>query len=202
MIANALGLLVHPKSQWQVISEKKEFSLIYAIFYTAVLAVIPAIAWFYGVTEIGWTVGDGDRIIMTKDSALTIILLFYLTMVVAVCAIGYMIHWMSKTYGTDSSTAKGIAIAGFSATPLFIAGAVGFMPVFWLALLIGISAVSYAVYLLYLGIPIVMKIPEERGFLFSSAVIAICLVFLTVIMTGTVILWDMGAAPSFTDLPQ
>lgn len=199
MIGNALGLLIHPKSQWQAISSRGDFPLISAVFYTAVLAVIPAIAWFYGVTEIGWTVGDGERIRMTKDSASLIIGLFYLTMVVAVCAIGYMIHWMSKTYGTESTTAKGIAIAGFSATPLFIAGAIGFIPVFWVALLIGVSAVSYAVYLLYVGIPIVMRIPEERGFLFSSAVIAICLVFLIVIMTGSVILWDMGVAPAFTD---
>lgn len=199
MIGNALGLLIRPKNQWQAISSRGDFALLSAVLYTALLAVIPAIAWFYGVTEIGWTVGDGERIRMTKDSASAIIGLFYLTMIVAVCAIGYMIHWMSKTYGTDSSTAKGIAVAGFSATPLFIAGAIGFIPVFWVALLIGVSAVSYAVYLLYVGIPIVMRIPEERGFLFSSAVIAICLVFLIVIMTGSVILWDMGFAPTFTD---
>lgn len=199
MIANALGLLIQPKSQWQAIAQKSSFALVSSVLYPMILAVIPAVAWLYGVTEIGWAVGDGDRIRMTWDSAMVIIILFYLAMVVAVCAIGFMIHWMSKTYGTDSSTAKGIAIAGFSATPLFIAGAIGFIPVFWVSLLIGVAAVSYAVYLLYLGIPIVMKIPEERGFLFSSAVIAICLVFLIIIMTGSVILWDMGAAPRFTD---
>ena len=199
MIGNALGLIIKPKSQWQAIAKQEQFSLVSAVLYVAILALIPVVAWHYGVTVIGWSVGDGERIRMTRDSATVIIALFYFTMIVAVCAIGYMIHWMSTTYGTDSSTAKGIAVAGYSATPLFIAGAIGFFPVFWLALLIGVSAVSYAVYLLYVGIPIVMKIPEERGFLFSSAVIAICLVFLMMIMGGSVILWDLGAAPSFTD---
>jgi hypothetical protein len=52
---------------------------------------------------------------------------------------------------------------------------------------------------LYLGIPIVMQIPKERGFLFSSAVLAVCLVIIIVIMVGSVILWDFGAAPRFTD---
>ena len=106
---------------------------------------------------------------------------------------------MSKTYGANSSLGKGIAIASFAATPLFIAGAIGFMPIFWVALTIGVSAVSYAVYLLYLGIPLVMDIPEERGFLFSSAVVAFCMVILIVIMCGSVIMWDMGAAPVFVD---
>ena len=200
MIGNVFGLLFHPKSQWQAIANRGHFSMFTAVLYTVVLAIIPAVAWYYGVTSIGWTVGEeGERIRMTQDSASVIILLFYLTMVVVVCAIGYMIHWMSKTYGSDSNSAKGIAIAGFSATPLFIAGAIGFLPVFWVALVIGVAAVSYAVYLLYTGIPIVMHIPEERGFLFSSAVIAVCLVFLIAIMTASVILWEYGAAPSFTD---
>ena len=199
MIANIVGLMFRPKTQWQIIADKGEFSLFTAVMYTAVMACLPAAAWFYGTTSIGWTVGDGDVIRLTTESATAMIILFYLTMVISVCVIGYMVHWMAHTYGTDSSTAKGIEIAGLSATPLFIAGAVGFMPIFWLALVLGVFAVCYAVYLLYLGIPIIMSIPEERGFLFSSAVLAICMVILMVIMGGTVILWDMGAAPSFTD---
>lgn len=199
MIGNMVGLLFRPKTQWQRIATQGSFSLPSSVIYTLILALLPVVAWFYGTTVIGWTVGDGDIIRMTAESASKIITLFYLTMVISVIVIGYMIHWMSKTYGADSSMAKGITIASFSATPLYIAGAVGFMPVFWLALLIGVSAVSYAVYILYLGIPRVMNIPEERGFLFSSAVIAFCMVILMIIMGGTVILWDMGATPTFTD---
>jgi hypothetical protein len=45
--------------------------------------------------------------------------------------------------------------------------------VLWIDLIIGVVAISWAVYLMYLGIPIVMNIPQERGFLFSSAILAI-----------------------------
>jgi hypothetical protein len=82
---------------------------------------------------------------------------------------------------------------------LFIAGLVGFYPLLWIDLLIGVGAVSWSVYLLYLGIPIVMDIPEERGFLFSSAVVGVAMVILICMMVGSVILWDFGAAPAFTD---
>lgn len=199
MINNVIGLLIWPKTQWKSIAEKGQFGLGGAMLYILLLASIPALAWYYGATQVGWTVGDGDVIKLTQQSGQILISLFYLTMVASLCAIGYSIHWMASTYGSDSSTSKGIAVAGYTATPLFIAGAIGFIPVFWFALLIAIAAVSYAVYLLYLGIPIVMKIPEERGFLFASAVIAVCLVILIVIMAGSVILWDFGAAPAFTD---
>ena len=120
-------------------------------------------------------------------------------MVACVAIIGFFIHWMSDTYGAESSLTRGIVIAGLTATPLFIAGLVGFYPLLWLDLLIGVAAVSWSVYLMYLGIPIVMNIPEERGFLFSSAVLAIAMVILICLMVGSVILWDFGAAPAFTD---
>ncbi len=199
MIANALGLFFRPKHQWQTIADQSSFSLFKSLIYTLILACIPALAWFYGTTETGWTVGEGENIRLTKDSGMIIISLFYLVMVASICVIGYAIHWMAQTYGSDSTIAKGIAVAGFSATPLFLAGAVGFLPAYGLDLLVAIVALSYAVYLLYLGIPKVMDIPEERGFLYASAVVAVCMVIVMIIMGGTVILWGMGAEPQFTN---
>jgi hypothetical protein len=199
MLGNIFGLLFTSKKQWRSIADKGNPTIFSALLYTVIMSLLPAVAWFYGTTHIGWSVTDDDVTRLTEDSAAVLITLFYFTMVASVCAIGYMIHWMSSTYGSESSIAKGIAVAGFSATPMFIAGAIGFIPLFWLALVISVVAVCFAVYLLYLGIPIVMGIPEERGFLFASAVIAFCLVLLTMIMGGSVILWDMGAAPVFTD---
>lgn len=199
MFNHAVGLLMQPSHQWRQVAQLPDKTLNTMVLYPCIMALLPAVAWYYGTTEIGWTVGGGESIRLTSESALAIIILFYFAMVAAVGVIGYFIHWMSDTYGANSSFAKGIVIAGFTATPMFLAGAVGFYPVLWIDMLIGVLAASWAVYLLYLGIPIVMDIPEERGFLFSSAVIAICLVMLICIMVSSIILWDFGAAPAFTD---
>jgi hypothetical protein len=200
MLNHALGLLVSPKKQWQTVANLPEDSFRTLVLYPCLAAILPAVAWFYGTSKVGWAVGDAtDTIKLTVASARQISILFYLTMVAAVAAIGYFIHWMSDTYGADSSWTKGIVITGLCATPLYLAGMVGFYPVLWLDMLIGVAAISWAVYLLYLGIPIVMDIPEERGFLFSSAVVGVSLVILICIMVGSVILWDFGAAPAFTD---
>ncbi|MEP0202122.1 MAG: Yip1 family protein [Halioglobus sp.] len=200
MIQHTIGLLVKPNEQWRAVADLPEKSLNTLVLYPCILAILPAVAWYYGTSRVGWTVGDSeDAIKLTVASARQISILFYLAMIACVAVIGYFIHWMSDTYGANSTFAKGVVIAGLTATPLFIAGLVGFHPLLWLDLLIGVAAASWAVYLLYLGIPIVMGIPEERGFLFSSAVMAIAMVILICLMVGSVLLWDFGAAPAFTD---
>lgn len=200
MIQHTFGLLVRPSHQWKAVSQLPESSLTALLLYPCILAIFPAVAWYYGTSQVGWSVGDhGETIRLTAASARTICILFYFTMIACVAVIGYFIHWMSETYGADSSTTKGIVIAGLTATPLFIAGLVGFYPILWLDMLVGVVAVCWSVYLMYLGIPIVMDIPKERGFLFSSAILAIALVILICLMVGSVILWDFGAAPQFTD---
>jgi hypothetical protein len=144
-------------------------------------------------------VGTDEPIFLTSASALRIAILFYLTEIFAIWTIGGFIHWMSATYNATSTLIKGVAIAGFTTTPFLVGGAVGLFPILWLDILIALLAVTQSVYLLYKGIPIVMKIPAEQGFLFASAMIAVGMVILICIMCATVILWDMGFAPVFTD---
>lgn len=200
MIQHTFGLLTKPSQQWRTIADLPEKSRNVLVLYPFIMAVFPAIAWYWGTSRVGWTVGSYDEVIrLTRDSAFQISVLFYCVMVGAVLAIGYFIHWMSATYGADSTLAKGIVIAGLTATPLFVTGLVGFYPALWVDLLIGVAAVSWAVYLMYLGIPVVMNIPEERGFLFSSAVLAIALVVLVCIIVISVLAWEYGAGPAFTD---
>ena len=200
MIQHTIGLLLRPSKQWRVVAQLPEKSRNVLVLYPCIFALLPAIAWYYGTSQVGWTTGlQGNVVRLTVESAFQISVLFYLVMVGSVAIIGFFIHWMSKTYGAESTVSKGIVIAGLTATPLFITGLVGFYPTLWLDLLIGVVAISWSVYLMYLGIPIMMKIPEERGFLFSSAVLAIAMVVLVSIMVVSILAWDYGAAPAFTD---
>lgn len=192
------GLMTRPNQTWREISHEHP-SIPGVMIHMMVMALIPAIAWFYGVTQIGWKVGAGEATKITMDSTLIIVVLFYLGMLGALIGIGLLIHWMSITYGAASTPAKAISLATFTATPLFLGGVLGFYPLLWLDLLLGTAAGCYAVVLLYLGIPPMMGVPKERGYLFASAVLAVGLVIMVTMMTATVLLWELGAMPVFTD---
>lgn len=196
---NTVGLFLAPQSQWHKLAEKKQHSVIASLAYICIFAWIPAVAWFYGTTVVGWEVGDGETIRLSKSSATAMITLFYFAMVACVSGIGYIIARMAKTYGSHSTLAKGFMVAGVSATPLFLAGAVGFIPIFSLAVVVCLAAIAYAMYLFCTGIPIVMNTPEERVFLYASAALTAVLVVTVVLLVTTVILWDMGLSPEFID---
>jgi hypothetical protein len=199
MLNNPLGFLFYPKRQWQLVANATLNQQRSCTFYAFFFALLPCIAWYHGVTEVGWRVAEGEIVRLTPRSALLLISAFYAAIILALTGIGSTIHWMAGTYGSIASFTRGFAIAVYGATPLFIAGCMGFYPLLWLDMTLGILAVSWAVYLLYTGVPIVMGIPAERGFLYASAVIAVCLVFLMAMMGATVILWEMGLMPEFTD---
>lgn len=199
MIGKAIGIMFQPGKTWQQIAEMSDSQLKPYVLYPAILAIIPAVAWYYGTSQIGWTITGKEPVKFTSESAMGIAILFYLAQIAAIWAVGFFVHWMADTYGAESSASKGLAIAGLCSTPILLYGLLGFYPLFWLDFIVGLAAVSHSVYLLYLGIPIVMRIPEERGFLFASAVVAVGLVMAVIIMGATVMFWDMGYAPAFTD---
>ncbi|MFS1524806.1 Yip1 family protein [Microbulbifer sp. 2304DJ12-6] len=197
MLIHMFGLMMQPRRQWQLIGNLSEKNLRRQIPYVILLALLPAVAWYFGTTKVGWSIGAGDPVKITDQSALELVAVFYCTMVLAVVAIGYFIHWMAKTYGAETHPMKGVVVAGFTATPIFLAGIAGVYPLLWLDILLATVAVAYAVYLLYIGIPIVMGVSEERGFLFASAIVMVSLVVAVLIMVGTVLFWSYVSAPVF-----
>lgn len=197
-IAHVLGLFVNPSAQWAKIRDRHHSLRSSLLTHTMLFALIPAVSGFYGTTRVGWQIGSGDVTRLTDASALQIAVLYYLAMIAATFSVGWMIHWMSKTYGADQPLSQCYALATYTATPLFLVGFMQLYPVLWLNLIVGLPALGYTVYIFYTGVPEMMQIPPQRGFLFSSAVMGFGLVALVAMLAVTALLWGSGFAPSFT----
>jgi hypothetical protein len=194
-----LGLLTKPHAEWARIRDRNDSILGHYLKYLIWIALLPPVAWWYGASQVGWQLSGRD-IRLTAESAAQIMGLFYIAILLSIAFLGFMIHWMAKTYDArNDDVAHGIGVAAYMCAPMFLVGVTGFFPNLWLDMLLGTLAAAYTIYLLYIGIPIVYDMPKERGFLFASATVAVGLVLMVTLMTATVILWEMGAAPIFTD---
>lgn len=198
-LQHIIGLFTDPTNQWEKIREQYMGSQKTSIGHIFILALIPAISGYIGTTQVGWRIGVGDPIKITGDSAFAIAIIYYLALLVGVFTIGWVIHLLGKAYELEKPLPLCLALAAYTATPLFLIGIMQVYPVLWLNMLIGLPALAYTVYLLYSGLPIMMEIPAERGFLYSSAVLAVGLIALVSLLALTALLWGMGLQPVFTN---
>ena len=81
--------------------------------------------------------------------------------------------------------------------PLFMVGFAGLYPELWVVMTALLVGISYSVYLLYSGVPILMHMPEDKGFIYSSSVVTCGLVLLVILMTGSVLVWGLSGGPVF-----
>ena len=198
-IQHIIGLFTDPTSEWEKIREQQKSSEKRGVGFVFVLAAIPAISGYIGTTQVGWRIGVGEPIRITGESAISIAIIYYLALIVGVFTIGWVIHLLGKAYEVVKPLPLCIALAAYTATPLFLIGIMEVYPVLWLNMLLGLPALAYTVYLLYSGLPIMMEISAERGFLYSSAVLAVGLVSLVSLLGMTALLWGMGLQPVFTN---
>jgi hypothetical protein len=197
LLEHIIGFFLHPSEEWESVRARNTpFSRV--VFHILLLGAIPVVSGYFGTTQFGWQIGTAESIKLTTESAAIIAVLYYIIIIIAVFSIGWMIHWMGQTYGASQPLTRCLVLAAYIPIPLFLVGITQLYPVLWFNLIIGIPAASYTVFLLYLGIPVMMEIPSERGFLFSSAILAFGLVGLVGMLAATVILWGFGLGPVFT----
>lgn len=199
MILNHIwGLYAHPREEWQTIDARHE-SFKYSMSHILLVALIPSICAYISATKLGWSIGVGERIFITPESATFLAIAMYVALIGGVFALAYLAHWMAHTFGSEPTYTQTLELAAYTSTPLFMAGIAGFYPELWFVMSVGFAGLAYSVYLLYSGIPILMHIPEERGFIYASSVVTCGLILLVVVLASTAIIWSSGYMPAFSN---
>ena len=193
-----IGMLFRPEATWSALAQESDSKIKSRLLLILLMAAIPPLGFYYGTTQVGWHSG-GELTKISAASAIPLMVLFYLALVASVIVIGLMTHWLSKTYNAQSFPIKGMVLIGMANTPIFLAGLLAFYPVWWFDIFIATAACCYTIRLLYLGVPKLMKVPEDLGMLYASALFAVALVYAVVVLGATVILWEYVAAPVFVD---
>ncbi|WP_068545663.1 Yip1 family protein [Thalassotalea crassostreae] len=197
MILNHIwGLYTHPKDEWADIDNRHE-SIMYGLSHIMLVALIPSICGYYAAAHIGWSIGAGDPVKVTESSAMVLAAGMYAAIIAGVFALAYLIQWMAKTFDATPNFTQALELAAYAATPILMVGLAALYPVLWFVAMAGMLAVAYSVYLLYSGVPIMMHIPEEKGFIYASSVVTVGLVLLVCVLASTAMIWTLGFGPEF-----
>jgi hypothetical protein len=198
MLGHIVGLFSNPANEWEKIRKKLENDTCQYTMLVFLLALLPPVCGFIGTTQFGWQIGTAVPVKLTVSSALTIAVGYYFAIVLGIFIMGYVIKWMGQTYVKSVRLSEAVALAAFVSVPLLLVGVFELFPILWVNFLVGLMALGYSVYLLYTGLPIVMDIPKEKGFLYATAILGFGMVALVAMLVITALLWGVGLEPSFT----
>jgi hypothetical protein len=193
LIARVQGILLRPKSEWEVIDTEVATTQGLFIGYVCILAAIPAICGLIG----GQLFGYGAFFIHIHPPlvmSITTALVSYVLALVMTFVLALIIDALAPSFDGQKSQIQALKVAAYSGTAGWIAGIFSLIPA--LGIIGGLCAL-YGLYLLYTGLPRVMKAPPEKsmGYTVVTIICAIVL-YLVVAMVMNVIagpaLW--GAA--------
>lgn len=185
------GLFSVPRLEWKSIREEKASISQFTSARLTILAAVPAIAFLVGITTLGWSLSGVEYHKVSLADAIPMAIAFYLLISVATLLMGYFTFTMERAFGTETSFERCLLFVTYTATPMYMAGLIGFVPIVWLAMLVLLAAVFYSLYLLYVGISIYMNISEGMGYVVATAIISAGLCTLVVFNVATVIIWTM-----------
>lgn len=174
-------LLLRPKEVWLKISNQSIDLKNLFLTYAMVLAFIPAVAIAIGYGVVGLKVGAVGYFKMSLWSAVFAALAAYAINLLAVYAAGLALRFIGNYFHAEAPLSAYLTLVIYSATPVWLAGIFYLVPALSM---LGFLSI-YGVYLLYLGLPILIKIPEDKALPYTVWVIVAMIV--TVIIANFLI---------------
>jgi len=177
IVERVKGILLRPKTEWQVIlGETIPISELYKT-YIMKLAAIGPIASIIGMSIVGISLPfvGSFRIPITTSIASAVV--NYILTLVGVYVLALVIDGLAPTFSGEKNILQAFKVATYTYTPGWVVGIVALIPALSPLGILGL----YGLYLLYLGLPILMKSPKEKSLGYTIAVIVAGIIILVLI---------------------
>jgi hypothetical protein len=182
LVERVQSILLKPKATWpEIDSEQADAASLYKN-YVMILALIPAVASFIGLSLIGiGAFGVSFRVPIV--SGLANMVVGYVLSLVMVFVLALIIDAMAPTFEGTRSQIGALKLSAYASTAAFVGGIFSLLPSLSV---LGALAALYGVYLLYTGLPVLMKCPSDKAIAYT-AVVVVC-----AIVGGFIIAWVLA----------
>jgi hypothetical protein len=179
LVDRAKSILFEPNATWKAIDAEFTKPADLYLRYVLPLAAVGPICTAIGMSIFGLRiplVGATFRVPIT--TALTQAVVGYVLAVVSVFVVTLIINALAPTFGGQKNDVQALKAAAYSSTAAWVAGVFNLIPAL---ALIGLLVSLYSLYLLYAGLPVVMKAPKDKALGYTVVVIiAVIVVWLII----------------------
>jgi Yip1 domain len=167
IVARAKAITLNPATTWPVIEAEQHDAQSLFVPYVLILAAIPAICSFIGLSLVGIG-GFGFNFRIPIASGLAMMITTYILSLVMTFGMGWLTSVLAPTFGGQSNLVQGLKLAVFGGTPMMLAGVFNVLPALSI---IGLLVALYSLYVMYLGLPVLMKNPKEKTIVYMVVLI-------------------------------
>jgi hypothetical protein len=190
------NIVLSPKSEWPVCALEPLSSAQLYTGYIAPLAALAAVMSFVHLSLIGIRIPFGDAIRTPITSGLVYSGVAFGFGLVGVFLVALIINGLAPTFSGERDQRQALKVAAYSLTPAWLSTVFVLLPGF--STLLQFIAGLYGIYVLYLGLPILMRTPREKAFGYTAAVV-VCTILLGIVF-GTLSMLG-GRFENFTGMP-
>lgn len=183
MTSRARGVLFEPRSTFKEV--QSEFTKPGAIWgkYILPLAAIGPLTGAVGRLAFGQRIGGTSLTNpVSPTEAATYFAISFALALVSVFALAQIISLLAPGFGGQKNDVQALKVAALASTPAWVAGIFNIHGRF---LIVGMLISLYGLYLLYVGLPAIMKVPKDRSMGYTAVVIIAAVVLFLITSTYT-----------------
>jgi hypothetical protein len=178
LVERAKNILLQPKTEWPVIAAEQATTGSLYTGYIIPLAAIGPVASIIGWSVFGFNVPFVGAIRYPIGISVRNGVVIYALSLVGVFVWALIIDALAPTFGGQKNQIQALKTSAYSYTAAWVGGIFGLFPSI---ALLGLLALLYSFYLLFLGLPVLMKAPEDKAVGYTVVVIIVGIVLYFVI---------------------
>ncbi len=192
LVDRAKNMILTPKTEWAVVAGEEPNAGKIVTGYVIPLLLIPTVAGFIGWSFVG--IGFIKSVNWGIYQAVTQFLLGLL----GVFLTAFIVNALAGSFQSEKNMGRAMQLIAYSYTPGWVAGILYIFPPLGFIILI---AMLYGLYIMYLGLPVMMKTPQEKVvvYLIVSIIVLIVVYFvISAILTAILMpLFGLSLLSSF-----
>jgi Yip1 domain len=187
LVERVQAILLKPKETWPVIAtEGGDVPSIYKN-YLVYLAAIPAVATFIGLSIVGAGAFGVSFRVPIMSGLVNMVVGFVLSLVM-IYVLSLIANALAPTFKGEKNALNAFKLVAYGSTAGLVGGVFNLLPALSM---LGLLAALYSIYLLYTGIPVLMKAPEDKA-LGYTAVLIVCGIVAGVIIGAVSAIFTSG----------
>jgi hypothetical protein len=177
LVDRVKNILLQPKQEWGVISGESTTTADLYKNYIMLLAAIGPAASVIGMSIVGVSMPFMGTFRVPIVTSIVSAVVYYILGLVGVYILAMIIDYLAPTFSGQKNMDQALKLAAYSYTASWLAGIFVIIPMLGILSLLGL----YSIYLLYTGIPDLMKSPQEKSLGYTAAVVIAAIVIFVVI---------------------